>query len=194
MFLILAAPGLWAQEVKEHQEISQYEIQDQHQEEGEHSEHHNFRHSIALMLGHAHIFQGRDLDGVDWIRAISVALDYNFHINGTWSIGWHNDIILQDFLVESHIGGGSENKILEREHPIASLVVGTYKITHKFGIMLGAGGEFAPEENLFMSRIGGEFTTPFRDESWEFVVGLTYDIKWDAYDCWNLGVGVAKRF
>ena len=169
---------------------------EEHQEMSDHQEeHHFYRNSLALMLGHSHISQGKDAEGgKKWLAVPSIALDYNYYFNEKWSIGWHNDIIVESFVVERHIGSGHTEKELEREYPVASLAMVGYKFSPHFTLNAGAGGEFAKGENFFMARLGFEGGWHMHDPSWEFVAGINYDIKWDAYDTWNLTAGVAKRF
>lgn len=194
LFVITATTG-FAQETEKHQEHAEEAAHEHAGEDEQHEEHHNFKHTIALMLGHTHISEGRDVAGDSkWLAVPSFALDYNYWLTDKWAIGWHNDIIIESFIVERHLSGGGEQEILEREYPIASLVMGTYKVLPHLGVTLGAGGEFASGENFFMIRGGFEFGFHFKDPSWEFLTGINYDIKFDAYDIWNLTVGVGKRF
>ena len=181
---------------KEHHEEAEKEMHMQHQKENGHQEeHHFYRHSIALMLGHSHISQGRQADGGKKFLVVpSIMLDYNYYFNEKWSIGWHNDLINENFFVERHIGSHGEETELERERPIASLAMIGYKFSPHFTFNAGAGGEFAKGENFFVSRIGFEGGWHLHDSSWEFVAAINYDIKWDAYDTWNLSAGIAKRF
>ena len=194
LFVITATAG-FAQESEKHQEHSEETLHEHAQDEGQHGEHHNFKHSIALMLGHTHISEGRDAAGDNkWLAVPSFALDYNYLINDKWSVGLHNDIIIESFIVERHLSSGGEQEILEREYPIASLVMIGYKFSNHFTFNAGAGGEFAKGENFFMYRFGLEAGWHLSDPSWELVAGINYDIRIDAYDIWNLTFGVAKRF
>lgn len=196
LIFLLGGLGLYGQEENELHEEQQHEHAAEHApqvHEGA-EEHQTFKHSIALMIGHAHISQGKDFAGErKFLGVPSIALDYNYSINEKWAIGWHNDIIIESFIVERHLSGGTEEE-LERDHPIASLVMLGYKVLPFMYVNGGAGGEFASEENFVMIRLGFEGGWHLHDPSWEFVAGINYDIKLDAYDTWNLTVGIAKRF
>ena len=179
--------------------ISGSVLAQEHHEETAHApkaeQHHDFKHSIALMLGHTHIFEGRDEeDKRQWLAVPSFALDYNYLINEKWAVGIHSDIIIESFVVERHLGGGEEEELIERNYPIASLLMGSYKFAAPFIVTAGVGGEFDSGENFFMYRLGLEAGFHLHDPSWEFITGINYDIKINGYDIWNLTAGIAKRF
>lgn len=157
--------------------------------------HKEFKHSVAVMLGHSHIDEGRDEEGnPEWITVASFAIDYNYHFNEKWSVGLHNDILLETFIVERYFSIGAEEEFLERKYPIASVVVVGHRVLPFLTANVGAGGEFAPGENFLMIRVGLEAGFHLKDPSWEFVTGINYDARFDAYDIWNLTAGIAKRF
>jgi len=55
------------------------------------------------------------------------------------------------------------------------------------------GGEFAKEENFMLTRAGVEYGVEIRN-GWEVSGNLGYDFKWNAYDTWTIGIGIAKSF
>lgn len=145
-------------------------------------------HSIGLMLGHTHLREG-EIDGnKKWLAVPSIGLDYNYVFSEKWSIGLHNDMVIENFKVEDE-----DNEIIERSRPIASILTGGYKPGKHFTFQAGLGGEFAKEENLFVTRLGVEYSVELPDE-WEFLVNVVYDNKWGTYDSFCLGIGVAKKF
>lgn len=147
-------------------------------------------HSVSILISHTSIFQGYK-NGKRNIQSVpSWALDYNYSFNEKWSIGLHNDIILESFEVEEL----SDNKILERETPITTVIVGTYEIFEGFGIELGAGMEFDKNESFGLVRIGAEYGIEIPKHNLEFLLGIDYDVAIDAYDSFNIGFGLAKRF
>ncbi|WP_224484590.1 hypothetical protein [Robertkochia aurantiaca] len=166
----------------------------EHHDEHSMGEHHReYKHSIALMLGHSHIFQGRDQEGAKVLNLPSIAIDYNYELSVSWSIGLHNDLIFDTFFVDRHLSSGDE-EVLEREYPVTSVLMVGYRLKHFWLLGVGFGGEFAAGENLLVTRIGTEFEFPLSAHGWELITGINYDIKWDAYDVWNLTLGVAKKF
>ncbi len=156
------------------------------------SKHSNTKHAIAVVLSHSSISKGVQNEKTKWQSFPSWGINYNYTINKKWLIGWHNDIIVEDFVVEEHIKSGG-NSIIERSYPVATLAVATYKIKKNFGVLAGVGGEFAHQGNFGMVRLGLE--TPFHiPNNFEVFANFTYDIKINAYDTWNIGFGFAKLF
>ena len=143
-------------------------------------------HSIALLLGHTQTGQGSEDGKQKWLAMPSWALEYNYHLNRRWNIGLHNDIVMETFKVKDH---STHEEEIERTRPISSLVVASYKIMNLFSLELGAGAEFAKEGNFFVSRLGFEYAYQLPKE-WEVKANLTYDMKWEAYNSFSLGVGL----
>ena len=69
----------------------------------------------------------------------------------------------------------------------------SYKIRDAISLELGAGAEYAKEGTFFVTRFGFEYAYELPHE-WEVKTNLTYDVKWEAYNSFSLGVGVAKAF
>lgn len=53
--------------------------------------------------------------------------------------------------------------------------------------------EFAKEGNYFLNRLDVEYRTEISN-GWEVSGSLGYDLKWNAYDTWVLGIGISKSF
>lgn len=152
----------------------------------------NPHHSLSIVLSHAHVFDGRDIDGKRSTLVLpSWGLDYNYHINPKWSIGLHTDIIIEKFKVEKHLESGGSGEVIERSFPIAPALVGTYTLNHHWKCLFGAGTEIAKEGNFFLNRAAIEYGVEL-PKRFELVGSITYDIKWGAYDTWVLGIGVNK--
>ncbi len=147
-------------------------------------------HSISVLLSHSIIFEGVENGEKTAVSLPSWALNYNYNFNEKWAIGLHNDIIIEDFVIEKT----KDDEIIERSTPIASLIVGTYKITEGLGIEIGAGMEFEKDENFGLARIGAEYGIEIPKFNMEVLLGFDYDIIFDAYNSINLGIGIAKRF
>jgi outer membrane protein W len=153
---------------------------------------HKFKpHStLGVVISHAHLFSGVDENGNK--KALSLSswgLDYTYHLSPKWAVGLHTDIILESYKVEKHQG----DQAIERSYPIAPAIVGIYKLNHHWNFLVGAGAEFAKEENFFLTRFGVEYGVEIRN-GWEVFGSLAYDIKWDGYDSWLLGLGISKAF
>lgn len=145
--------------------------------------------SIGLVLGHAQVFNGRDAEGKRIVLSLpSWGIDYNYYVSPKLAIGLHTDIITETFVVDGH---GSEE--LERSTPIAPAIMGIYKPCKHWSFLLGAGEEFAKEGNYFLNRLGLEYGAEIHN-AWEVTGSLGYDIKWNVYDSWLIGIGISKSF
>lgn len=146
------------------------------------------KHSIALLINHTQIAEGLENGEKKWISLPSWGIDYNYEINERWAIGLHSDIVVESFVVEHN--DGTE---IERSSPFASAVVGMFKPIKNFSLVLGAGGEFSKEENLFLIRAGIEYGYRFHDD-WELIANITNDLKINTYNSWSIGLGIARKF
>ncbi|KAA8483658.1 hypothetical protein BDE36_3161 [Arcticibacter tournemirensis] len=147
-------------------------------------------HKFTLSIGHAHVHEGIENGEKKWLVMGAWGFNYDYLINSKWSIGLHNDLILEDFTVEKQ-SGEEEEIAIERERPLATKIIGAYKLDKHLSIMLGAGDEIAKGENYFLSTIGAEYGLHIPG-GWEFGAELAYDVKWKAYDTWILGFGISK--
>ncbi len=150
-------------------------------------------HQLSLVLSHAQVFEGRDAEGKKKTLSLpSWGIDYTYQFHSKWAIGLHTDIIVEKFEVEKHLESGGEGEVLERSYPIAPALMGIYKPTEHWGFLLGMGGEFAKEENFLLTRAGVEYSSEL-PKGWEVFGSLGYDFKWNAYDTWVIGIGIAKK-
>ena len=155
------------------------------------SKHEEFKpHSdIGLVLSHANVFNGRGDNGKKQVLSLAAwGIDYNYHLSPKWAIGLHTDIIIESFKVESQT-----DEEIERSYPIAPALMGIYKLNRHWSLMAGAGAEFAKEKDFFLTRLGVEYGAEIRN-GWEVFGSLSYDIKWNGYDTWVLGLGISKAF
>ena len=146
-------------------------------------------HELGLVVGHAQVFEGRDANGKKKVLSLpSWGIDYNYFFHPKWGIGLHTDIIIEKFEVE----GENNGSVIERSRPIAPALMGVYKPTHHWSFLLGMGMEFAEEENFALTRAGIEYSGEL-PKRWEVFGSLGYDFKWNAYDTWTIGIGIAKK-
>lgn len=150
-------------------------------------EHH--KHSLSVLLSHVHIGNGSEDGNFRGIQRPSWMLVYNYSLSERWALGLHGDIILETFSVE-HNASESEEDLLEREYPISLVGAGSFKVIDHLAILLGGGLEFDKSEAFGLIRFGVE---PFLrlTNRIELILNLSYDVKFDAYDSWNLGFGIA---
>jgi len=151
-------------------------------------------HQIGLSINHVHVFEGRDDDGNREVLSLPAwGLDYKFQFHEKWAVGLHTDFIVEKFKVEKNLAGGEDKQTVERSYPIAPALMGIYKPYEHWSFLLGFGGEFAKEENFFLTRAGVEYGYEL-PKGWEVFGTASYDFKWKAYDSWGIGLGIAKNF
>ena len=111
-------------------------------------------------------------------------------IGERWAIGLHTDIVVEKYKVEKNFGN---KEVIERSYPIAPALMGLYKAGKHWSFSLGIGGDFSKEESFFLTRAGVEYGAEIRS-GWEVFGAFSYDFRFDAYDTWALGIGIAKAF
>jgi hypothetical protein len=148
-------------------------------------------HSFGLTIGHEHAFSGRDADGNKKTQIMPFwGIDYNLQFAPKFMIGLHTDIVMESFKVEKDLAGGEE-EVVERSRPVAPALMFFYKPTGHWSLGFGVGGEFAKEENYSLTRLAVEYGSEIRN-GWEVFGSLQYDLRWNAYDTWTIGLGISK--
>lgn len=151
-------------------------------------------HQLGLSINHVHVFEGRDDEGNREVLSLPAwGLDYTFQFHEKWAIGLHTDFIIEKFKVEKNPASGEDKETVERSYPIAPAVMGIYKPNEHWSFLLGFGGEFAKEEDFSLTRAGVEYGYEM-PKGWEVLGTASYDFKWNAYDSWGIGLGIAKNF
>jgi len=151
----------------------------------------NFRphHQLGLVLSHSHVFEGIDAEGKRSVLSLPAwGFDYSYLFHSKWAIGLHTDLIIEKFKVERNLGN---KETIERSYPVAPAIMGIYKANHHWNFLFGMGGEFAKEENFVINRLGIEYAAELH-KGWEVFGTFGYDFRWNAYDTWTLGIGIAK--
>ena len=151
-------------------------------------------HQIGISINHVHVFEGRDDEGNREVLSLPAwGVDYTFQFHKNWAIGLHTDFVIEKFKVEKVYANDEDNETVERSYPIAPALMGIYKPSESWSFLLGFGGEFAKEENYFLTRVGAEYGYEL-PKNWEIFGTFSYDLKWNAYDSWGIGLGIAKNF
>lgn len=151
-------------------------------------------HQIGISINHVHVFEGRDDEGNREVLTLPAwGVDYTYHISKKWAIGLHTDFVIEKFKVEKNLESGDDKETVERSYPIAPALMGIYKPNEHWSFLLGMGGEFAKEEDYLLTRIGVEYGYELPN-GWEIFGTFSYDFKWNAYDSWGIGLGIAKNF
>lgn len=150
--------------------------------------------SAGIAISHAWLIQGQNGEGGVGIKTLpSWGMDINYMFHPKWAIGLHTDIITEKFFIEKSSGQNEGEQTVERSYPIAPALMGIFKATQHWSFLAGVGGEFAKEENFFLTRAGVEYCVEMKN-NWEVVAAFNYDLKWDGYDDWVFGMGVVKAF
>ena len=149
-------------------------------------------HRITIAFGHTHVQRGLENSDQKWLILGSWGLDYDYWFNEKWALGFHNDIVLQNFAVE-RINQDGPDGVLKRSYPLASSIVIAYKPLKHLALVAGGGAEFSKEETLALIRAGIEYGWDLPNH-WELSISVMNDFKIDVYDSWMLALGVGKRF
>jgi hypothetical protein len=162
--------------------IAQSEAEEKEENESE------SKHSIAFVIGHARIGQGRNVEGnKEFLTVPSLAFDYNYWFSERWALGLHTDFLNENFFIENE-----EGEILERERPIAPAIMGVYKPSEHWAISLGVGKEFSGNESFTLTRLTIEYGVEIRKGLEVFGV-LSQDFRWTAYNVTTIGLGLSKK-
>ncbi|MEE4247885.1 MAG: hypothetical protein V2I33_21015 [Kangiellaceae bacterium] len=162
----------------------------QHEEHTSAPEFLEFKHGISFVVGHTYISKGVRNDSDNWISAPSFGINYNFRLNEKWSIGLHNDIIIESFAVELT----NRSETIERVFPISNILMSNYWITDSWAVAAGAGVEWERNEHFEMIRLGTEYAMGLKKSHLEVLFTLNYDILIDAFDTINFGIGLNRLF
>ena len=147
------------------------------------------RHSIGFVMSHTRIGEGRDANGEkEFLTVPSFAIDYNYWLSERFALGLHTDFIYESFIIEVE-----NDELIEREFPVAPVVMATYKPGKHWTFGLGFGGEFASDETLFVTRLAVEYLVEIRN-GWGVFGSLTQDFRATTYNTTSLGIGIEKRF
>ena len=153
------------------------------------SEKQHSRHHVSIMIAHTHVPKGTEhTAGSGPLIIPSWGLNYNFHINEKWSVGWHNDMEISTYFIKDEHGAE-----LERERPIITSLVGIFKPRKYVGILAGAGRELEKHQSFWVLRAGLEFEIEMGN-NWDLAPSFIYDLKESVYDSWTIGLAVGKRF
>ena len=158
------------------------------QEHHEGKEEHK-RHVVGFGLGHSMVLQGVRDGEVGNIYVPSFLAQYSYMISEKVGIGLNVDVLIETFAIEDR--DGIE---VERERPVATILVGDYEIGKRFALVVGAGVEWEKNENYGLLRFGLDYAHPLGDKGFEFLATFTSDILFGGYNTINLGLGVGKKF
>jgi hypothetical protein len=176
--LIVSTPYGLAQ----HAELSH---KDQNPEHGEHSH----KHKLTLVMANSFLKSDVDESTNNILVVPTFGLNYDFFFHQKWGVGFHTDIVLQQFKVEQHDG----HEILIRENPVALCAVGLFKPVPSLTFIAGYGIELEKNENIQLLRLGAEYGFHLPG-NWELGFALEFDNKIKTSNSWLFGAGFSKLF
>lgn len=145
---------------------------------------HHHRHPLraALLIGHG-MLPEPDRSGILFVPSWGLDLDY--HLSDNWSLGWHSDVELENYVVIDAHG-----EAIELITPLVSTLDVFYRLNHN--LLLGVGPGFTKEEGDFKAlfRVGIEGEVPLNDR-WEWTPTLFMDRRFDGHTVWTVALGVA---
>ena len=168
----------------------------EHNELVVHENEHFKKHAISFVISHTHLKTGvKDNSGDSYLALPSFAINYNYNFNEKWALGWHNDVIIEEFVVSDSGSHQSDDEVktIDRDKPVSSAIMLTYKPYKHLALLAGGGMEFSKHEDFAVIRIGVE--APFHiPNNWEIFGSFLFDININAYNSISFGMGIAKLF
>ncbi|MEO6229070.1 MAG: hypothetical protein ABJB11_07205 [Ferruginibacter sp.] len=147
-------------------------------------------HRISIFVAHPLIPATNEAGDVKKNFIVStIGLNYDWWQSNKWTIGLHNDFIIQSFTYEN-----SNNKqTVERVYPLLSTLVAVYKPGRHITVFTGPGREFEKHETFTVIKSGIEYGIEL-SKQWEVATGLEYDVKINGYNSWLPGIGFSRSF
>ena len=136
---------------------------------------------IAAVIGHTFIDSGGP-EGSLYIP--SWGLDIDFWFGPKWGVGLHNDIEIENFIIEK----GSE-EFIERINPLVFTLDALYNIGQGFILSVGPGIELEQNESFTLLRAGIEYEYDMNEELY-LMPTLYYDQRFDGYSTTSFGLGI----
>lgn len=162
----------------------------QAQEEGEKMESEFSHHQLGVLLAHTNLRDGNIDSDKNRITVPSYTIFYNYRFNEKWMLGLHTDIVFEQFITQP---SDEEAETIERERPIAPAIMVGYALNEHFTFLVGGGWDIDKEETLNLIRFDLEYGLEIRN-GWEFGATFGYDARIDAFDSFQIGVGISKNF
>lgn len=131
-------------------------------------------------------------EGVDLSNTLlvvpSLGIDYEYFFNERWAISSKNDIILQQYVIESREDG----KIIERQRVFVTTVTGVWEAFRGFSIFLGGGVEWEADKNYGLIKVGVEYKIALNGR-FDVAIPLYWDVK-EEYSTISTGISLGINF
>ncbi len=135
----------------------------------------------AIVMANSHIPQARE--GGKTVAVIPTwGFDFDYLFHKRWSVGLQSDIKLQSFEIEE-----KDQVVLARNFPVSLALMAHYRTMKAWSFFLGPGIEFEQSENLFIAKIGVEYSFEIT-EKFGIGLGLMYENRDEVYDGFTFGV------
>lgn len=114
-------------------------------------------------------------------------LDIQYNFSHKFFAKWTNEVEFLSYNLKNHDG---EKRV--RENAFLSIFTLGYEFYNKLAIITGAGYEFEKSKDLWVFRIGTEYSFSIGG-NWELAPELLYDIKKDSHTALTWGFGIGYR-
>ncbi len=147
------------------------------------------KNRLTFMMSHTYVPVILNGEDKEWGAVPSLGLNYDYWVSESVGLGIHSDFLLENFFIEEF----EESKALEREKPFAMVAVFLYKFENELTTLIAFGAEIEKSKSLMLAQFGLEYGKAF-GKNWEVGGNLTYDLKFEAYNSFTLGLSISKIF
>jgi len=145
-------------------------------------------HCLTFMVANAFVPNSFSDNTNDILIVPVFGLNYDYQFNSKWGVGFHTEIILQQYKVEKH---GNHEEIA-RENPFSIAAILFFKPHHRWKILGGYGFEIEKNESFQLLRLGAEYGIEL-PKNWELSFTVEGDLKINGYYSMLLGIGFTKK-
>lgn len=146
-------------------------------------------HKLTLVMANSFLKNNVEENPNSILIVPTFGFNYDFLFHTRWGVGFHSDIVLQQYKVETHDG----HETLIRENPVALCALGLFSPIPSLTLLAGYGIEIEAHENIQLLRLGVEYGVHLPNH-WELSFMLEFDRKIITYNSWVFGVGFSKLF
>ena len=183
LLIVLAFPFLInAQE--EHNEHNEHVVNTEHAEHGE------FKHwQISATMSQSYIPSLHTEEGETSAQFIPTnGIEVMYAFNHKFFAKWINEIEFQNYTVKGRDG---EHRV--RENALLTALVLGYEVYDHLGVFAGVGYEFEKNEDLWVTRMGVEYSFNLPG-NWAIAPALVFDYKKESHTAYTFSLSVGKKF
>ena len=155
-----------------------------------HENHKTFkRHRISLAISQSYIPSIHLHEGDASAQIIPTnGIEYQFFFTHKFSAKWINEV---EFLTYTVKGEDGEHRV--RDNAFLSAIVLGYEVYDHLGIFAGVGYEFEDSEDLWVTRIGAEYSFEL-PRYWDITPAAIFDYKKDSHTAYTFSLTIGRRF